>query len=276
MKLKRWAAEFSVLTVGAYLLSAGFAPGGWFDDKLTSCSAPPDASTVKAEPLDNPATNVALIGQRQGEWLRNINTAPPSPTVIRDASDRAASTVLVYVLSLEAATRKQRPPAYVVAYTKDRAKAQAATVAQNIAFCTPPCPTGTPPQTGGGLVNVSLTTSGPGVARAAAAAAGFRGADLDVAVAVAGAESGYSPTAANPTSAARGMWQIMLTVHQDIMWMGDWRDPYVNARMAYSIWKVAGDWSPWEAYTNGAYKPLLTRTVAQQADALPCTPAAGP
>lgn len=99
-----------------------------------------------------------------------------------------------------------------------------------------------------------LPEEGAGLAYRAAAQAGFTGEDLRIAVMVAGAESGYRPDAANPTSSARGMWQIMLSAHRDLPDIDNWADPYANARMAYSIFRSAGGWSPWTTYTSGAYR----------------------
>jgi len=97
----------------------------------------------------------------------------------------------------------------------------------------------------------------------AAKQAGFTGEQLQIAVAVAKAESGFNPNAANPASSARGMWQIMLSAHQDKLVGKDWRDPYDNAAVAHAVWVAAGrSWTPWVAYTSGAYKRFMPQAVA--------------
>lgn len=94
---------------------------------------------------------------------------------------------------------------------------------------------------------------------------------LDTAIAVAYGESGWDTEAASSTSLARGLWQIMASVHGDKInkyrqyWWGEdgWPegkiptvfDPRVNTSVARDIYneaKAAGrdPWSPWEAYNK--------------------------
>jgi hypothetical protein len=114
----------------------------------------------------------------------------------------------------------------------------------------------------GDLVCGPVGPAGEGATVAAMAArrAGFAGADLVVAVAVAGAESGWVPDATNANtngSTDFGLWQIN-SVHATILAGGDWRDPYDNARMAYRVWAEAGRaWTPWVTYNTGAYRSHL-------------------
>ncbi len=92
-------------------------------------------------------------------------------------------------------------------------------------------------------------------ARAALAETNWRGRKLVEGVAISGHESGgWNPTAANKDSTARGLWQIMLSYHQDKFNGADWRDPRANARVAGIIEGERGDWSPWESWTNGGWK----------------------
>lgn len=79
--------------------------------------------------------------------------------------------------------------------------------------------------------------------------AGGPKAQAATAAAVALAESGGQPGAYN-SSGASGLWQILGTVVP-----GDVFDPQVNAQNAVKKYKDAGNsFSPWVAYTNGAYK----------------------
>ena len=119
---------------------------------------------------------------------------------------------------------------------------------------------------GQGDLTCGAPQSGPGgpgaaVAAAAARAAGFTGRQLVVAVAVAGAESGWNPNATHVNadgSVDYGEWQIN-SVHADLLAAGDWRDPYSNARMARQVWADAGgSWSPWATFTSGAYSTRMS------------------
>jgi Peptidase family M23/Lysozyme like domain len=110
-----------------------------------------------------------------------------------------------------------------------------------------------------------VTGKGADLAASAAEAAGFTGVDLEIAVAVAGAESNWVPTATNVNtngSVDHGLWQIN-SVHADLLAAGDWRDPATNARMARTVWLRAGSsWAPWVTYKSGAY---LSRMAAARA-----------
>jgi len=77
---------------------------------------------------------------------------------------------------------------------------------------------------------------------------------LDTAIAVCTAESGRNPKATNGN--AKGLWQIMTTVHADRIGDQDIYNPHVNTLIARDLWHERG-WKPWEAYTNGAYKKYL-------------------
>ena len=108
----------------------------------------------------------------------------------------------------------------------------------------------------------AVTGSGPSLAASAAFAAGFRGNDLVMAVAVAGAESSYRPTVRNSIGAS-GLWQILQSAHQELFDRYNWRDPEQNALMAMSVWSAAGrSWSPWTTFTGGAYRAHLAEARA--------------
>lgn len=102
-----------------------------------------------------------------------------------------------------------------------------------------------------------------------AKAAGFSGADLITAVAIALAESrGGDPRAYNPEIAASGgtpegkgsygLWQIYLKVHPEFE---GWNlyDPASNAIAAYSVYKAAGQsFRPWSTFKFGQYQAHLS------------------
>lgn len=100
-----------------------------------------------------------------------------------------------------------------------------------------------------------------------AANAGFTGDDLDIAVAVALAESGGDPKKHNPKPPdnSYGLWQINmlgdmgperrkrfgLTSNDQLF------DPATNARAAYSIFKTQGWEKGWTTYKSGKYKSFM-------------------
>jgi len=94
-----------------------------------------------------------------------------------------------------------------------------------------------------------------------AANAGFEGADLIMAVAIALAESGGRVDAYNPETAAGtpegkgsyGLWQIYLKAHPEFEGV-DLYDPQNNANAAYAIYEAAGEsFRPWSTFKNLAY-----------------------
>lgn len=93
--------------------------------------------------------------------------------------------------------------------------------------------------------------------------AGFRGNDLNTAVAIAMAESGGNPAAYNPEAAAgtpnghgsRGLWQIYGFVHPKYDGQHAF-DPKVNAQAAYEIYRQSGGrFTAWSTYNLGWAKP---------------------
>lgn len=97
--------------------------------------------------------------------------------------------------------------------------------------------------------------------------AGFTGNDVDIAVAVALAESGGNPRAHNatPPDNSYGLWQINMLgalgpdrrKRLDISSNDALYDPATNARAAYLIWQGSG-WKAWTTYTRGTYKKYMT------------------
>lgn len=93
--------------------------------------------------------------------------------------------------------------------------------------------------------------------------AGFRGEALNIAVAIAMAESGGNTAAYNPETAAgtppgsgsRGLWQIYGVAHPEFNNESAF-DPEVNARAAYKVFIEAGNrFSPWSTYNAGLANP---------------------
>lgn len=103
--------------------------------------------------------------------------------------------------------------------------------------------------------------------------AGFSGADLLTAVAIALAESGGNPNdegdwtldgsklvpkgTPGAYSTSAGLWQIHWTVHPEFQGQNLY-DPQTNANAAYSVYRAAGNsFRPWTTYLNGAYTAHL-------------------
>lgn len=98
-----------------------------------------------------------------------------------------------------------------------------------------------------------------------ARSAGFSGADLATAIAVAMAESGGNTRAYNPETAANtpeghgsyGLWQIYLKAHPEFAGQ-DLYDPQINANAAFSVYRAAGyQFRPWSAFKNNTYMAFL-------------------
>lgn len=107
--------------------------------------------------------------------------------------------------------------------------------------------------------------------------AGFRGADLVKAVAIAIAESGGNPQAYNPETAAgtragsgsRGLWQIYGTAHPQYNNPAVF-DPQVNADAAYQVYRQAGNrFTPWTTWTKGIASRIIPTLPKFQIDSSP-------
>jgi len=93
---------------------------------------------------------------------------------------------------------------------------------------------------------------------------------LDVAIAIALAESGGDSDAKSDRSTASGLWQIMVSVHgpeindAQIYWASQRAngktptifDPLVNTFVAGRLYQQSG-WKPWVTYMDGDYKKHL-------------------
>lgn len=94
--------------------------------------------------------------------------------------------------------------------------------------------------------------------RGLAYAAGFRGHDLDVAVAIVMAESGGNTRASNTNkngTTDRGLFQIN-SVHGAASTF----DVNKNAAAAFSLYKKRGGFGDWTTFNTGAYKKFLGKT----------------
>lgn len=120
------------------------------------------------------------------------------------------------------------------------------------------------------------------VAELARAAGVECGEPLQVAVAIAAAESGLRGNAINrngPTAGCAegssdvGLWQINDCYHPEIARTCA-LDAECNARAMYDVSRRGSDWSPWTTYRSGAYAAFLDEASAAAARACPAAFAA--
>ncbi|WP_460444659.1 D-alanyl-D-alanine carboxypeptidase family protein [Angustibacter aerolatus] len=258
------AAETIPCTYGNPGSSSTGSPGS----TTVAATDPASASAVqpaRALSVDPAAQQVmadlpASVASVQGTALSRLSSKPPSNEAIGAAMLGAWDAASQYVKTLHATSRGKPVPADV------RAKQTRAVVAQQAALevltqqCANPCHADNPNRTVADTSAYASAGRGPSIARAAAARAGFTGGDLDIAVAVAGAESSWRSDAINRNangSTDYGMWQIN-TVHAGLLAAGNWRTPDDNARMAFAVWSQAGrSWTPWTTFKTGAYRQHL-------------------
>lgn len=105
--------------------------------------------------------------------------------------------------------------------------------------------------------------------------AGFQGAALQTAVAVARAESTWIPDNINPSSGASGLWQILPSAHPEFV-VGRLTDPAYNANAAWKVSAGGTNWQPWVTYTNGAYLAFMAGGVKADTSATGATAQPGP
>ena len=105
--------------------------------------------------------------------------------------------------------------------------------------------------------------------------AGFTGDEVNIAVAIALAESGGNTLSHNttPPDDSYGLWQI--NMYKDLgpsrrKWFGLTNDnelfnPYKNAKAAHMVYKASG-WKAWTTYTRGTYKKFMTGDAGDAGD----------
>ena len=99
--------------------------------------------------------------------------------------------------------------------------------------------------------------------RALAASVGFPAGALDMAAAIAMAESGGDPGAVGDGGTSFGLWQVHVPAHPEYT-AQELLDPTENARAALAISRGGSDWTPWSTFNNGAYRRYLRAGAATQ------------
>lgn len=223
------------------------------------------AKVTAAEPA------AVKIPKTIGRTIRGLAGPPPDVRKSQERAARAGRAAAVSLLALKASIRGEKDPAQVSAYTSSYRAQRSAEVVTAAGSCIPPsCPT-----TGsGGPVTVAFRPAGADpeaerVTRAAAVAAGATGRNLEIAMRLAWKESQFKATARNPRPPhATGVWQVAQDSHQDDPEIGQWADPFANARMMRRISKDFTDWSPWSTW------PAVQREMAAAgASSTPAQPA---
>lgn len=231
--------------------------------------------------------------QKFGGWVHKVATNPEQyrdPNAIEETIHGIAKDVLWYwVKSAFQSSRGEKIDPLIVQLQQDNARAQDAANR----YCTP-CPQAAPPSPDTGTdpnggsdepadPRVQFTSSvGSGTqtgSQVAITAASKYPWPLRTAVAIAGAESTYRPTASLTYRGQhmRGLWQINDGAHPDLLRGRDWTDPAQNAWMAYQVYKAAGNsFQPWSTYTSGAYKQFLNSSLSNTPGAQGQTGSVGP
>lgn len=123
-----------------------------------------------------------------------------------------------------------------------------------------------------------MPTLSPAQIATAARAGGFTGSQVPIMVAIAMGESGGQTEIThhnNDGSTDYGTWQIN-SVHSDILSIGDWRDPAINGRMAYMVYKQQG-YQAWSVFNSKGYISHLSlaQSASGQTATLPTVTPAG-
>jgi hypothetical protein len=109
------------------------------------------------------------------------------------------------------------------------------------------------------LMQSGIVKLQPSDVAAVAQTAGFSGSDLEIAIAIAFAESSGNPYAIGDLELgiSVGLWQVNLKAHPEFQGV-NLMDPQTNANAAYSIYVAAGmSFAPWSTFKNGAYRANL-------------------
>lgn len=200
-------------------------------------------------------TTLAVTSWTIGSAARDLEGGTPNAQTVNDTWRGIASGVgwmFATVLNAFDGSPKPHNPGYEhLPPPRLRINPHGIVSTLNTATGCQPCPTTHAQPTiygGPGMIVVSAK---------AALAAGFSKAEAITAVAVAGAESGWRPAVRNSIGAS-GLWQILQSAHPQLFHGRTWTNPYVNARMARSVYVAAGhSWTPWTTWTSGTYRSHL-------------------
>jgi murein DD-endopeptidase MepM/ murein hydrolase activator NlpD len=247
----------------------------WGEVALHEQAIPESVTCGTAAGGMNETARLSKFGRRVGEIVRKGVELGNDPAAVEERVDdhlrRLFGDVFWYALRgmWQAANGDEKIDPLILKLEEDAAK----TAGEANDACTP-CPPGAdvPDMPGeqeplGPPVDSISLASGRAPAakgRATAVTAASRywtGRNLEIAVAIAGAESRYDPSVRSPRNSDgsydHGLWQIN-SVHRDLLGKGDWRDPAMNAWMAYQVFRQEGNsWTPWTTYNSGSYRRYL-------------------
>lgn len=218
---------------------------------VVTCGQVSGGSTITARGVD--------WAEEFGDWIHELATTPIDSSAVKAAVEGVEKVVWFWVRTWFLSSRGQKLDPEILQLQQQAADARAAAEAQ----CTP-CPTALP-QDSSPLASLGATPliGSPEEIVRQAAAKYWPADQVDIAVAIAGAESTYNPDPPNPPRGMLGLWQINGPAHPDLVAGKNWRDPSVNAYMAHQIWLDRGKtWRDWSTYTSGSYKRFLKPSAA--------------
>jgi hypothetical protein len=203
-------------------------------------------------------TRYLSVGENVGRIIHDLEAGVYTPKLVVEKVRDSMSLMFLFKTVIGAAGRGENAPEAATGWRNAGKEAQDQALASccPTAIGLPQTPNTTPaPEAPWDPKSASFQQSGltgADLAADAATQARFPSSQIPMAVAVAKLESTFNPRAHNNYGqGVFGMWQINKQAHQALIATGDPYDPYVNARMAYSVWQDAGgSWSPWS--TKGA------------------------
>lgn len=213
-----------------------------------TCGVVSGGSTVVAKGVD--------WAEGFGKWVHELASEPIGPETVKVVVEGIEKVVWFWLRTAFLSARGIELDPEILRLKEAAEAARVAAEAQ----CTP-CPQALP-QDSSPLASLGAApVSGSPEEVVRQVAARYWPADqVDIAVAIAGAESTFRPTASLTYRGAhmRGLWQINDRAHANLIAGKQWQDPSVNAYMAHQIWEDAGrSWKPWSTYNSGSYRKFL-------------------
>ena len=227
-----------IIVLLVLLLFPAARPDIWWGIKHGAAAIIPGSYTCT--PTELPAGGAAGVAAVVGTALHKLTEPPPTNAQMLAGMESVARTAGTAWAVFKATVNGAATPTTPVPVVPPAQQAGLTTCC---------------PSTGGGTIPAGLTDTSAASAAEVAIGAGFPADQLVTAVAVAGAESGWNPSATHVNSNGStdyGLWQIN-SVHADLLASGNWQLPADNARMALAVWKSSG-WSAWVTFNSGAWQ----------------------
>lgn len=202
--------------------------------------------------------------QRAGEWFHDAAKAGEKLTDAKANARHVRAflwSVWLWWRTFNQSARGVKLDPEIVQLQEANAKARQKLVDSCLVRCPgqPAGPDDAPKSGGDPRANLAGLSGAP-LWAAAMRAARFPESEIRMGVTVVRFESSFRPDAILHFRGMRmlGGFQINESAHRDLMSLGDWRDPLVNARMAYRVWFDGGrSWHPWSTAST-ARRNLLS------------------